>query len=112
MRRKLKSPKECNLKELGERYQHLLNKNKIYYQEHKQEQLIRNKKWRDINPEKYKESCKKSSKLRALKNRKNPLWVRPKNEEERKQRKKERKAKWYQENKEKIAEKYKDKKIS
>jgi len=102
MRRKLKPPLNCTLEELGERYQYNLDKNKQYYYNNKEAQLERNEKWRELNPEKYKESCKKASKKCSTKNRKKPDWTWPKNDEDRKQRKKDGGRKYYLENREKL----------
>jgi len=109
-RRKLKRPSECSLEELGERYKYWLNQAKVYYLNHKQDQLKRNEEWRKLNPEKYKESCREASKRRWLKIRKKPDWVRPKNDEERKQRKKESYQKFYLKNRDEILKKYHDNK--
>ena len=111
MRRKLKPASECSLEELGMRYVEHVTKCKQYYQTHKQEQLVRNKKWRKLNPEKYKESDRLSSK----KKRKNPNYIKPANDVERRERKlkynKKYNKSWYQRNKSRIAEEYKAKKL-
>jgi len=111
MRRKLKPVSECSLEELGMRYADLLTKCKQYYQTHKQEQLVRNKKWRTLNPEKYKESVRLSSKKRYDKIRKNPGYIKPVNDAERRERKLKNNKSWYQRNKSRIAEQYKAKKL-
>lgn len=106
IRRKLKRPSECTLNELGERYKELMDSMKKHYSLNKDKYLIYAKTWREKNPEKYKESCKEASKRRWLKMRKKPNWVRPKNEKEREQRKKESSRKCYLKNREEILKKY------